>query len=290
MSEDQSSPPYDYVVFIDEAGDPGLKSVRPIDPNGASEWMTIGAALIRATDEGNTVQWIKDIRQQIRRHDGPDLHYRRLSDAKKIIVAKYISNLGPTRLAGFAVMSHKPNMQGWKNPRAERVNNDRGWFYNWCIRLILERITDAVYRHSFKIHGEAKFLKIVFSERGGIKYEWMKQYIERLIQQAEVGNTHLSKRIIKREVLHHNLIEIIPNNQSAGCQLADAITSAFHCAADASGNRWTTHPAELLRPIMPKENTFHFDYSVVIQPEAWRSTELLNPAQKKIFKFYQYNI
>jgi hypothetical protein len=28
--------PY-YMAFIDEAGDPGLNTVRPIDPNGGSE-------------------------------------------------------------------------------------------------------------------------------------------------------------------------------------------------------------------------------------------------------------
>jgi len=31
-----------FVVFIDEAGDPGLSPRRPIDPSGSSEWLTIG--------------------------------------------------------------------------------------------------------------------------------------------------------------------------------------------------------------------------------------------------------
>jgi hypothetical protein len=41
----QTPDPY-YVVFIDEAGDTGLKTVRPIDPVGAAEWLCLGAVLL----------------------------------------------------------------------------------------------------------------------------------------------------------------------------------------------------------------------------------------------------
>jgi len=34
-----------YVVYIDEAGDPGLTRVRPIDENGASDWIVLRAVL-----------------------------------------------------------------------------------------------------------------------------------------------------------------------------------------------------------------------------------------------------
>ena len=30
-----------YVAYIDEAGDAGLKTVRPLDPSGASEWLIL---------------------------------------------------------------------------------------------------------------------------------------------------------------------------------------------------------------------------------------------------------
>lgn len=283
-------PRYDYIVFIDEAGDPGLTKVQPIDQNGASEWMTVGAALVHASDEATTVEWVKQIRRNVRGDTRSGLHFRNLSDAKKELVTKYISDIGITRIAGFVVVSHKPNMKGWKNSRAESVNGDRGWFYNWCIRLVLERVTNEVYNHAIGYYGEPRFMKIVFSERGGTKYGWMRQYLERLVRQAEDGTTFLEKRVIKREVIHPALIEVIPHIQSAGCQLADCITSSFHCAADASGNRWNTRPAEILRPILPKEHEFWFDYSVVLQPDPWIASRALNLNQKKIFRFYQYDI
>lgn len=42
--------PY-YVAYIDEAGDAGLKKVRPIDAVGATEWLCLGAVLIKVKYE-----------------------------------------------------------------------------------------------------------------------------------------------------------------------------------------------------------------------------------------------
>lgn len=226
-----SAPGYSYVVYIDEAGDPGLTKVRPIDPSGASEWMTVGAALIEASDEAHTIEWIKAIRRNVRETQGAALHFRNLSDAKKEIVAKYIADISIEHIAGFVVVSHKPNMKGWQNIRAERFSGDRGWFYNWCIRLVLERVTSEVYNASIYKYREPRFMKIILSQRGGTKYGWMRQYIERLLRQAEEGTTYLEKRVINRKVIHPDLIEVLPHYQSSGCQLADVITSSFHVIA-----------------------------------------------------------
>jgi hypothetical protein len=46
MMSDLTKPPeYYYVACIDEAGDPGIRRVRPHDPNGGSEWLTLGCSL-----------------------------------------------------------------------------------------------------------------------------------------------------------------------------------------------------------------------------------------------------
>jgi hypothetical protein len=37
-----------YIAFIDEAGDPGLSNVRPIDAVGGTEWLCLGAIFMRA--------------------------------------------------------------------------------------------------------------------------------------------------------------------------------------------------------------------------------------------------
>ena len=43
------APPYHYVAYVDESGDPGIERVRPIDNPGGSEWLIMGAMLIEAS-------------------------------------------------------------------------------------------------------------------------------------------------------------------------------------------------------------------------------------------------
>lgn len=53
-------PGYDYVAYIDEAGDPGLRRVKPDDVNGSSEWMMVSAVVMRAEHEAAVGGWISE--------------------------------------------------------------------------------------------------------------------------------------------------------------------------------------------------------------------------------------
>ena len=277
---------YSYLAFIDEAGDPGLHKVKPRDPDGASEWMTLGAVIINASDEDNVVQWVKDIRAQVRDNQGPALHFRNLSDERKrLAVAKTIE----FPMGGIAVVSHKPNMRRHLNPRAAAYLTPRGWFYNWMVRLVLERVTEVVHHHSIRKYGEPRTVKLVFSERGGVLYDWIQAYLQILKKQAENSTTYLKKGEIKPSVLNTKLLEVVPSSGSAGCQIADIFASAFHCAADANGNRWNTVPAKLLRPRMLKKSGSHAGFGVTLQPTPFfRTRNLLSQKQKEIFHYYGY--
>ena len=37
-----------YVAYIDESGDDGLARVKPLDPDGASEWFVLGSIVMPA--------------------------------------------------------------------------------------------------------------------------------------------------------------------------------------------------------------------------------------------------
>lgn len=275
-----------YVVYIDESGDPGLHRVKPAHPDGASEWLTLGATLYHVEDEPQTVRFVREVRQAIRSFQGPDLHFRKLSDTRKLTVCR---SLAEEQTRGFVVMSHKPNMQGHRNPAAEYLfTSPRGWFYNWCIRLLLERVTDFAFREMMACFGEVRPIKLVFSERGGVAYDWLADYIEVLMIQSRKGTLFLTKRDVKHQVLSLDHIEFVPHLASAGCQIADIVTSAFHCAADANGPRWYLDPARALRSIMPMERGWRSDYSVCLQPSFFKSTRLTE-GQKTIFEEYGYD-
>jgi hypothetical protein len=276
----------DFIVFIDEAGDPGLRTVKPLDPNGSSEWFVLGAAVIRQKYEPVLHEWVSGIRDAIRDKQGSELHFRRLSDVRKQIVCKQFTKL---EVGAFVLASHKPNMVGYRNLDLDSVPETKNWFYHWCVRLLLERVTDACAR--IAPPGKNSRIKIVFSRRGGIQYNWLRTYLEVLMQQGEQGRTLLTKRTIRHQMLSRELIENVPSRGSPGCQLADIVASAFYSAVNTGSSRWHTRAAELLKPRISKEAGFFFDYGVTLfPPPRFDGGTRLNTKQKEIFRFYDYNI
>ena len=73
----------------------------------------------------------------------------------------------------FALVSNKKNMHGYRNARAEaaRGGSANETFYNFCGRVLLERVTEFVYRQSILEHKKPKHLHVIFSDRGGVRYE-----------------------------------------------------------------------------------------------------------------------
>ncbi|MEO0636583.1 MAG: hypothetical protein AAFY73_08035 [Pseudomonadota bacterium] len=100
---------YDYVAYIDEAGDPGLKKARPIDEKGATEWLNVSCFLVREPNFGCEPVWLKDTLEDIGIRQRSDLHFRDLSPTRKRRVCELVSDL-PVRY--FVVSSNKRNMKG----------------------------------------------------------------------------------------------------------------------------------------------------------------------------------
>src|SRR5438552_2871876 len=100
-----------YVAYIDESGDDGVANVRPIDPNGATEWFVLSALVVRAEAQRETI-WVRDILKQIRLEQRRTLHFQPLDDWRRNLVCAGISEL-PVRC--FAVISNKANMRRYQN-------------------------------------------------------------------------------------------------------------------------------------------------------------------------------
>jgi hypothetical protein len=276
---------YGYIAYIDEAGDPGLTKVRPIDPNGASEWLVLSAVVIRAKREPEVVKWVDDIRTHIGVRQRRYLHYRDLSPTRKLAVANAMAELP---LRAFVLCSNKKNMRGYHNPRAAKIPSQQ-WFYNWCVRLLLERVTAFCDHRTMHDYGERKLIKIEFSRRGGHHYSQTRAYHYYLSLQQEGDTLFLQKRQPVTKMLNTDLMEDHPHYMRAGLQLADAAASAFYQAIDALGpGTWLTEPAKAMQPIMARENGQQRDFGVTLFPAVpWKA--LLTPEQKQIFQFYGYD-
>src|SRR5260370_27977563 len=110
-----SPDPY-YMAFVDEAGDPGLSNVRPIDAVGGTEWLCLGAIVARSKFNSDVSKWVHSILTKAGAKGKSDLHYRNLTDFRKRVVCSELATL-PVR--AFVVASNKKNMRRYRNLRAE---------------------------------------------------------------------------------------------------------------------------------------------------------------------------
>ena len=276
---------YGYVAYIDEAGETGLNKVRPIDENGSSEWFVLSAILMRAKWEPEVVGWVREIRDGIGLKQRPDLHYRTLSPTRKVAVCSRIAKL-PVR--GFVIASNKKNMRRHRNDNAAKIPSQQ-WFYNWCIRLLLERLTAFCSDRTERDHGARLPIKIEFSRCGGHRYSQTKAYHSYLSFQQEGDKVFLQKRQPVRDLLSTDLMFDYPHEQRAGLQIADIVASAFYQAADVGGTGlWSIDGASALAPIMAKESGIQRDFGVALFPTPdWKAD--LSEDQKQIFRVYGYD-
>lgn len=151
---------YDYVAYIDESGDTGLKSVKPLDSRGSSEWFVLSAVVIDADREAEVVGWVREIVQGLGRYNRRDLHFRHLGDGKRESVCAAMSKLNARF---FAVATNKKNMVGYRNPFAEKKGLQLvgalptyNWFYYWMSRILLEKVSNFVERKAHQVPQECR--------------------------------------------------------------------------------------------------------------------------------------
>ncbi len=290
MSIENEAPPYYYIAYLDEAGDPGIERVRPLDEPGGSEWLVIGGVLIEASNEQKPVEWVRSILNDIGAKNRPALHFRDLHEWQKPLVCQKLADL-PVNL--FVMTSNKKNMRAYRNARAAAKSNplvSKQIFYNFCLRLILERITDCCLRHSMRVHGAPRHVKIFYSKRGGHNYAHTFIYNETLKSQARSKTTWLKRREIKWEVMDRRLQEAVMHTTNAGVQLADVVASSFFQSCDVlPPTSFNPYNARLLGNRIATEAGFFRDYGVIFQPSPELTKAQLVPKQKDIFEFYGYD-
>jgi hypothetical protein len=278
---------YGFVAYIDESGDPGIRKVSKFGSEGSSEWLIIGCILIRAEREPQVLRWAHDARTLLDLRQRQDIHYSDLSPKRKAAICGHLATLP---LRAFVLMSNKKNMEGHSNPRAEKMRSQQ-WFYNWCVGLLLERVTDYCEQRSLRDYGAVTKLKIEFSERRDVSYAQTKAYQELLRIQSRAGTLCKGKRDIKADVLHPDLIDAFSHRDRDGLQLADSVPAAFFQAVNAFGpGDWDTQFAKMLRTRMATEHGTHVDYGVAVLQPTPPYRAKLTAKQKQIFQFYGYRL
>lgn len=285
---------YSYVAYIDEAGDPGLKKVRPRSETGASEWFILSAALVPAEVENEVPGWIDDIMSAMNSPQMQDLHFAKLTDLRKTTAC---SMLADRHVRLFTVISNKQNMQGYNNPLAEAISSPMpsdNWFQCWMSRILLERLTDFVAHNSTAKFGEPKKIKLVFSERGGLRYSQMHAYYEWINMKSVGGKIplYLPWGYVDFRCLHRDLLHVYKHREVPALKMPDITSSAFYRAVDVLDvPERNAEFAKLLRPRMaadPKSKLIS-GYGVKLMPN-WKALNRFRvpEAQREILRFYGY--
>src|SRR6185312_4475396 len=244
--------------------------------------------LTQITYESGPVQWVRDIAQSASIRQTA-LHFRDLEEWQKPIVCLGINQL-PLRV--FALTSNKLNMRGHRNVRAEArslgIPIDQV-FYNWCIRLLLERVTGYCYWHSMRHFGEPRHVKILLSERGTHGYARAVWYGQMLKEQSQTGSTYLSTRTIDWRVFDTRLISVKQHQFDAGLQLADVVASSFYQAVDIlPPTIWNPSNARLFKDRLTSVGGRYENWGLTFLPFKYWEADL-RPEQISLFEHYGFD-
>lgn len=83
---------YGFEAYFNGSGDDGLNRVRPIQPDGSSEWFIISVIVVRASNENVVGRLQRAILAKVRSTQSTDIHYWDLNSARKVIACPGIGN------------------------------------------------------------------------------------------------------------------------------------------------------------------------------------------------------
>lgn len=276
---------FQYIAFIDEAGDLNTNRVRPIDETGGSEWFVMSAVLIRRHNLSNIHTWQTDILRHLSITQTKFIHFKNLNDRQKLHSCQYLSNL-PIRI--FVIVSNKRTLRGHDNPRAASKGSKQ-WYYNWIARMLLERVSDYVGRRSLKDYGVKKLLKVIFSQAGRHSYAQTTAYHELLGYQSRSRSVYLPYRSPDYDVINRHSFDAYHSKSIPALQFADITASAFYAAADNldTGPCISSYAIALEPRVAFDHQGKHANYGLVFQPTP--SHPLQVPAdQQTVFRHYGY--
>jgi hypothetical protein len=275
--------PVTFVAYIDESGDTGIQTVRPIDAVGATEWLILSCFLVRAVNDAKSVTWIRDIQSKFKNVQSQHLHFADLLPFKKLIACKALA-ANPCRM--FVVMSNKKNIRQYRNPNLDPRN--KAWIYRWLARLLLERVTSLCERVVPVDERGKQKLRIIFSRRGDLKYDAFRDYLRKLAAQSRYGELTLGSGDIKWSLIDFDEIFALDHVNRAGLQLADIGAGAFFQAVE------RTRPvpvdcdpsyATALNPIMARDQYGRvLGFGIKTMPDLLSMT--LTDDQKKVFEAF----
>jgi len=242
-------------VYIDEAGDEGFKFRDNLAVQSSSDWFVLSAFITRKASDIETVKVIDRIRQDFGLEPKKHIHWKDLKHPQKV---RYCQIIAGQKARIITVSVHKPSLM---EPETFR---ERYRLYFYAVRYLLERVSWFVRdHHNPQKHGGDGFAEIIFSNRQGMPYDEMKEYLRRLDKQRESG---ADVRIDLQRLPLDKITTLTPG-RCMGLQLADAAAGALFNALerDRYGNTEPRYVRELM-PVLYRHDERITGYGLKIIP------------------------
>ena len=242
-------------AYIDESGDEGFKFRKADDEQASSDWFVLAAFITRKRTDLETVKIIDKVRQEFKLHPRKHIHWKRLKHPQKVRYAQIIAPL-QARVVGVCV--HKPSLL---EPEKFR---ERYRLYFYAVRYLVERISWlARDRHNPSKWGGDGTTELLFSNRQGMSYEEMREYLRLLEKQKYAGQDIR----IEFDRIPIDKLKTQTPGRSMGLQLADAAAGAFFNAIERD-NFGNTEPRyiNMLSPVLYRHQRNTQGYGLKIVP------------------------
>jgi len=237
-----------FVVYVDESGDEGF-----LFDSGSSEWFVLSAVITRKAKDLGIVKLADRVRAQLGRPKRAPLHFRKLKHERRLAFVAEIAN---AELRTVSVLVHKPSL---KEPEKFQKRH-RLYFYT--ARYLLERISWYCRDHRMARDSGDGSAETIFSYRGGMSYEELKEYLSHLQKRTGLLDTTIEWSVIKT-----GQITACPPYNLAGLQIVDAVAGSFYHAVEPSPLGFTEDRyARMLKPVVYNRRGRYLGYGLKLWP------------------------
>ena len=237
-----------FVVFVDESGDEGSSFGR-----GSSDWFVLSAIIVSRAQELAAVGLVDEVRAELGRPARKPLHFRDLRHEQRL---PFVDRIARAPLVSVSVLVHKPSLR-----EPERFR-DRFRVYHYATRYLLERVSWCCRDHRPRDDGGDGSAEIVFSNRGGMSCEELRDYLDLLRDQSAARDIRIEWGIVRStQVLN------VASGKRLGLQVADAVASSFFYAVQRT-RYGHTEPryAQMLKPVVYHYRGAYLGYGVKVRP------------------------
>lgn len=237
-----------FVVYIDESGDEGFAFGR-----GGSDWFVLSAGVTRKVKDLQTVKLVDGVRKQLAKPDKKPLHFRDLKHEQRL---PFVAAIARAELRIVSVLVHKPSL------REREKFQERYRLYFYAVRYLLERVSWYCRDHKTAHDTGDGSAEIVFSNRSGMSYDEMREYLRYLKE-----GTGLFKVRVEWSVIKPEQIRASSSGKRMGLQIADAVAGSFFYAVETSPYGFTEDRyARMLKPVVYNRHGQYIGYGLKFWP------------------------